>query len=185
MPPKIRITKKDILDKAVELVREKGDAALNSRALAKELKCSTQPIFSNYATMDELRREVISYADTLYKSYVERQIKSGKYPMYKAQGMGYICFAKEEKELFKLLYMRDRSEERKDEEAFSPLIKMLQDYIGLSEKETKLFHLEMWVSVHGIAVMLASSYLDLEDELISDMLTDNFEGLKYRFGVSK
>ena len=36
----------------------------------------------------------------------------GKYPPYKASGMAYIRFAKEEKELFKLLFMRDRSDRK-------------------------------------------------------------------------
>ena len=35
------------------------------------------------------------------------------YPPYKAMGMGYIRFAAEERELFRLLFMRDRSGEEK------------------------------------------------------------------------
>ena len=47
--------------------------------------------------------------------------------------------------------------------------------------ETGLFHLEMWVMVHGIAVMLATGYLDLDEDTVSRMLTDAYQGLKKRF----
>ena len=55
MPPKIKITKEDIVRTAVEIVREQGDGMLNARTLAERLSCSTQPIFSNFRTMQELR----------------------------------------------------------------------------------------------------------------------------------
>ena len=52
MPPKIRITKESIVATAVDLVRRDGAGAINARTIAKELSCSTQPVFSNFATMD-------------------------------------------------------------------------------------------------------------------------------------
>ena len=56
MPPKVKIDKDDIVKAAVEVVRECGIDALNARAVAQKLSCSTQPIFSNYASMNELKR---------------------------------------------------------------------------------------------------------------------------------
>jgi hypothetical protein len=35
----------------------------------------------------------------------------------------------------------------------------------------------MWTFVHGIGVMLATSYLELDEELISRMLSDVYQGL--------
>ena len=55
MTPKIRITREEIIAAAVEIVRRDGDAALNARSVAAELHCSTQPVFSNFASMEELR----------------------------------------------------------------------------------------------------------------------------------
>ena len=56
MPPKVKITKEDIIKTAIELVRREGTGALNARAIAAALSCSTQPIFSNFETMDELQK---------------------------------------------------------------------------------------------------------------------------------
>ena len=108
----------------------------------------------------------------------------GKYPPYKASGMAYIRFAKEEKELFKLLFMRDRSGERvgENKEEIRPLLKLIRQNLGLSEEDAYFFHLEMWIYVHGIATMLATSYLELDEEFISRVITDGYEGMKARYG---
>ena len=166
MPPKTKVTKESILAAALQLVRESGAAALNARAVAKRLDCSTQPIFSNYASMEELREDVLKAADERYQQYLADGRKDPSYPPYKASGMAYIRFAKEERELFKLLFMRDRSGEIIEE-----------DREGLAD----LFHLEMWIYVHGIATMVATAYLDWDWEMISRLMTDAYEGIKGRF----
>jgi AcrR family transcriptional regulator len=185
MAPKVKITKEEILSAAVELVRTGGEQSLNARNIASALNCSTQPIFSNFATMEELRYAVLVQADALYRDYIHREMESGKYPAYKASGMAYIRFAKEEKELFKLLYMRNR-----DGEAFSvgaevdsEMEALVQTQTGLSETEAKLFHLEVWAYVHGIATMFATGFLNLEWELVSKMLTDCYQGLRKQNGM--
>ena len=183
MPPKVKITKEDIVNKAIHIVRRDGAEALNARSIAAALNCSTQPIFSNFATMDELRLAVIEAADALYQEYMQREIENGEYPAYKASGMAYIRFAKEEKALFKLLYMRDRTTETIQEEAESnaQIESMVQSNTGLNGPTAKLFHLEMWAYVHGIATMIATGFLELDWDLISRMLTDSYQGLKKQY----
>lgn len=183
MPPKVRITKEDIIRTAVNIVRKDGADAINARQIAKMLNCSTQPVFSNFATMEALRRAVVDAASQLCQSYTQQETQSGRYPPYKAAGMAYIRFAKEEKELFKLLYMRDRSGEdtSAETEAFNQISHWVQQYMGFSEETARLFHLEMWAFVHGIAAMVATNYLTLDTELVCDMLTDAYQGLKKRY----
>lgn len=186
MPPKIRITKEDIVNTAVEIVRKDGETAINARRIAEELHCSTQPVFSNFSTMEQLRAAVVEAAAAEYTAYAEAEMTSGKYPAYKATGMAYIRFAAEEKELFKLLFMRSRSAEEIEEKnpAIEPVFAMVRDTTGITGDAAKRFHLEMWSCVHGIAVMLATDYLPLDAVLISEMLTDVFVGLKKRYEES-
>lgn len=180
MPPKVKINKEAIVRAAVELVREQGEGALNARNLAARLQCSTQPIFSNFATMRELRDAVIAEAYLLYQRITQGEVESGVYPAYKASGMAYIRFAAEEKSLFQLLYMRDRTDETIDDgdQELAPIIAMVQQGTGLSQENARLFHLEMWATVHGIASMIATGYLTLDTALIGRMLTDTYQGLK-------
>ena len=185
MPPKIKITKEDIINTAVEIVRQQGWQAINARSVATVLNCSTQPIFSNFATMDQLRLAVLVKADAICNDYIQREIESQKYPIYKASGMAYIRFAKEETELFKLLYMRDRAGEviageSAVENRMAPII---HQATGLSSSDAQLFHLEMWAYVHGIATMFATGFFDLDWELVSKMLTDAYQGLRKHYGL--
>ena len=183
MPPKVKIQKSDIVNAAVELVRKSGESAVNVRSIAAELHCSTQPVFSNFATMEELRLAVKESANALYQSYLQTDMSSGKYPPYKASGMAYIRFAREERELFKLLFMCDRSGEilEEDRESVRPLLQMIQKNLGIGEEEAYLFHLEMWIYVHGIATMIATSYLNWDEAFVSLVLTDAYMGLKNRY----
>ena len=183
MAPKIKTTREDIIKTAVQMVKTGGAEVLGARALAGVLGCSTQPIFSNFQTMDDLRFAVVHEADRLCQEYMKREMESGEYPPYKATGMAYIRFAKEEKELFKLLYMRDRANEKIPEttEFGDEIETMVQNNTGLNSQDARLFHLEMWAYVHGIATMFATGFLDLDWELVSKMLTDSYQGLKKQY----
>ena len=181
MPPKVKITREDIVKTALDLVRRSGTDAINARAVAAELNCSTQPVFSNFATMGELQKAIIIAAYGIYLDFIKAEIASGKYPQYKSFGMAYVRFAKEEKELFKLLFMRDRTEEEISVPPdFKESVELIMNANGVSEETARLMHLEVWTCVHGIGAMLATSFLPLEWELISDILSDIYMGIRER-----
>lgn len=184
MPPKVKVSREEILQAATALVRQSGADALGARTLASALNCSTQPIFFNFATMEDLRIAVIAEAERICGVWIQEEIERGEFPAYKASGMAYIRFAGEEKELFKLLYMRDRTGEIVPETSVlgDRMESFVQQNTGLDERESKLFHLEMWAFVHGIAVMAATGFVDLDRVLISRMLTDAYQGLRKRHG---
>ena len=179
MPPKVKITKENILEASLKLVRKKGFSSLNARAIAKELNCSTQPIFSFYATMEEAKADVIITAREYFYRFFDENIKRQDVPPYKSSGLAYIQFAKEEQELFKLLFMRDRTDEENQVSGynFDSAIKMIMNAVGLDYDTAKKFHLETYIFTHGIATMIATSYMDMSDELINQVLTDAYQGL--------
>ena len=182
MAPKIKITKEDIIKTAVDLVRGRGEGALNARAVAAALQCSTQPVFSNFATMEDLRAAVIAGAYDLYLGFLKKEAEKGEYPPYKSFGMAYIRFAKEEKELFKLLFMRDRTEEDISAVSsdFEESVQMIVRANGVSVEKARLMHMELWTCVHGIGVMLATSFMPLPWKTVSDMLSDVYQGLRIK-----
>lgn len=189
MPPKFKFTKDEIIKAALDITSESGISSLTARALATRLECSVKPIFGLFKNMEEVQKEVLKAANALYQSYLKEDMLNGKYPPYKASGMAYIRFAKEEKELFKLLFMRDRTHESIEEngQELKPLLKLVEQNLGLNKDSAYLFHLEMWIYVHGIATMLATSYLDWDEEFISKVVTDGYEGMKAHYvgGKSK
>ncbi len=183
MPPKFKFTKEEIILCALNITRENGIEALTARSLAERLGTSTKPIFGLFKNMEDVRAGVINEAYKKYHGCLQKTISEEKYPVYKASGMGYIQFAKEEKELFKLLFMRDRSNEKIDDnrEEVRPQLEMIKDSLNLSEDDAWLFHIEMWIYVHGIATMTATAYLEWETEFISNTLSDVYNGLRQRF----
>ena len=181
MPPKVRITEAEIVQTALELVREKGMDAVNARNIATALNCSTQPIFSNFATMELLQEAVSVAARSLYFNFISREVESGVYPQYKAFGLAYIRFAREERELFKFLFMCDRDgKDVSPTEEFDASVEIIMKANCASREVAKLIHMEMWAFVHGIATMFATSFLELEWETVSDMMTDVYQGLRAR-----
>ena len=186
MPRKPVSDRETIISAAAEIVRKQGYSALNARALASRLGCSTQPIFSNFRNMDELTQGVLLRAYETYNALVKETLESGKYETpYKANGMAYIRFAMQEPNLFSLLFMRDRRGGRKsvEESTFDDILPLIMKTTGLTRERASLFHLEMWTVVHGIASMAATGYLNLDESLASEVLTDVFRGLKHRFGI--
>ena len=187
MPPKVRVTKEQIIAAGLELAREAGPEAINARAVARKLDCSTQPVFSNYAAMEALQADVRRAAEAVYGECMAQAARRRDCPPYKAIGLAYIGFARREPELFRWLFMRDRSGEAvpDEREENAPVIRLIRELTGLDEDRAWLFHLEMWIFVHGVGAMLATGYVDWDEALVSDMLTDMFQGLRARFGVGK
>ena len=166
-----------------EVTRKNGITGLTARGLAAELGSSAKPIFGLFQNMEEVQREVVSAANTLYQSYIKKGMADSKFPPYKASGIAYIQFAKEEKELFKLLFMRDRTDEKIEEnrEEIRPILDLIMKNLGIDENEAYFFHLELWLYVHGIATMIATNYLEWDIEFIDKALTDAYQGLKNRY----
>ena len=183
MPPKCRFTREEIIQAALDLTAEKGVGALTARGLAQRLGSSAKPIFGLFANMEEVQQEVVKAANLRYQEYLRQDMSAGRYPPYKASGMAYIRFAREQKELFKLLFMRDRTHEEKAAgEELEALLSLIRQNMGLSREEAYRFHMEMWIYVHGIATMIATAYLEWDLDFISAALTDAYQGLRLRFG---
>ena len=179
MAPRVKVTKESIIETAIDLIRRENVGAINARSIAASLGCSTQPIFSNFTSMEELQSAVIAEAYSLYLDFIKAEIESEKHPPYKSMGMAYIRFAREERELFKLLFMRDRTgEDLSPSPDFKKSVEIIMQANGLSYEKASLLHLEMWSCVHGIATMMATSFLSLDWELISNMLSDVYLGAR-------
>ena len=181
MPPKVKITKDEIVRVTLDLLRRKGESAMNARSIASALGCSTQPVFSNFASMEELQRAVLGAAYQYYHGFLTEEAQGGKYPLYKAYGMAYIRFAKEEKALFKALFMCDRKGQPLIPSTdFSESVNIIMRTNSLSREQAELWHMEMWSCVHGLAVMAATSFLTQSEAAVSEMLTDVYQGLRAR-----
>lgn len=179
MPAKKQVSKEKILETAIDIIREKGMSAVNARNIAKKIGCSTQPIYLSFSGMEELKISIAQEVGNIYQRFISKDMKETNYPPYKAYGMSYIHFAQKEKELFKFLFMCDRSNEQ--EKKFDEMLFLLTDDNKLDYDIAYKVHMEMWFFGHGIATMLATSFIKLDEETISNYISDAYQGIKLRY----
>ncbi len=182
MPPKNRFTRNEIISCALDIAEEGGLEAVTARAVASRLEASSKVIFSSFESMAKLQNEVVAAAYQKYLNEQTRLCESGEYPVYKASGMAYIRFARSHPKLFKILFMEiSPPDEPQKLDELNRFAGMVSHNVGIDVDDARMFHLEMWVYVHGIATMIATGYLNWEVETVSRMLTDAYMGLKERY----
>lgn len=127
MPPACRFTREQIVAAALAITRERGFDAVTARAIADRLHSSSKVIFSAFSGMDDLLAATIDAADAQYRAYSADFVRDSADPPYKAVGTAYIRFARNEPNLFHLLYMRDRR--REDHSGDAENIAVLVDFL--------------------------------------------------------
>ncbi len=171
-------TRDRIIQAALALTRQSGWAAVTARSIAKQLSCSTMPIYSNLESMDEIEREVRRGAEELMLHY-QRRIYTDDAALNAA--MGYVSFAKEEPNLFRFLFvdrplrMRradvKRSEALSSKDVFSGArIPHLADQVPTAMRDPRI--LKCWIFIHGLASMIGTGVLDLPERRIKSLLIE-------------
>jgi AcrR family transcriptional regulator len=157
MPPQIKFTPEIILAQAFEIVRKEGLDALSARRIAKELGCSTQPVYDAYVSMPELLNAVIEKAKEYALTYFSKESRAN--PPFLSFGLRYFQFAQEEKLLFKLLFLDGLigiSLEGMGQ-PFNSLLGGLKNdpsLQGLSEESLKRLGTNMWIYLHGLTTLV-------------------------------
>lgn len=181
MARKIQITQEFIINTAFQMVKQEGIENLTARKLAAKLECSTQPIFRTYANMEELCQDVFNRAVAFFSFYYERCTKEYDEPFVNL-GYAYIQFAKEEKELFRLLFLPNRSYGRSMYEILNGNKGIVVSEIEKARKDgcqntSELFS-KMWIFVHGAACMAITGDYDLNDQETINLLIDTYKAFK-------
>ena len=157
MPPTVRFTRDAVLHAACQLMRREGMEALNARAIAKELGGSTQPIFRLFTNMEDLHRELILYVARQFQAHAEADMAQSDSP-YIQLCTTYLLYGRDEPELFKLLFMRDRVSEGQysDQTNFDLVFNIIKKETPLDDETALRFFERTWLFIHGLAVCIAT-----------------------------
>jgi AcrR family transcriptional regulator len=109
MPRKNLFTKDMFINAAFKIIREKGRDKLSARSLARELGCSTMPVYSYLKSMKTLVSDLEEKAIDLMLTY---QTTSSTGQPFFDMGLGYVLFARSEKNLFRFLFMGHERSQR-------------------------------------------------------------------------
>lgn len=165
MSPTVRFTRDAVLHAACQLMRREGMEALNARAIAKELGGSTQPIFRLFTNMEDLHRELILYVARQFQAHAEADMAQSDSP-YIQLCTTYLLYGRDEPELFKLLFMRDRVSEGQysDQTNFDLVFNIIKKETPLDDETALRFFERTWLFIHGLAVCIATKYIPCQDE---------------------
>lgn len=174
MAPKNKFTREQIISAALELTRKQGASALTARALAKALGVSTQPVFTCFTTMEEAREEVCTAAWRVYQGYVERGLSMD--PPFFGVGVQYLAFARQEPELYKLLFLQQNKEGKSEALAAMERSRVLvrpslMKIYRMEEAAADLYFRNMWLVVHSLATLIVTNDCPYSDEELARLLT--------------
>lgn len=174
MAPRNKYSREEMIEAAVHVVREKGIDALTAKAVAAELGVSTQPVFTCFHTIEEAKREVRAAAERIYDRYIAEGLQMQ--PKFYGVGMQYIRFAKEEPELYRLMFLTANEE---GNNSFMGALQHSQDLVRESLQE--IYHMDaptadryfrdLWLVVHGLATLIVSGECEYSEQEIGTILT--------------
>lgn len=194
MPPKAKFTKDEIIETALDTVREEGFEALTARALGAKLGSSARPIFTVFQSMDEVQQEVMKAARALYDGYIAQALSGERAyeHAFKSVGTQYILFACREPKLFQLLFMKEKDNPPDFagvlpliDENYELILGSVRDDYKISDALALRLYKHLWVYTHGIASLCATGMCRFSGEEISEMVTDVFSSLLAKFAAEK
>ena len=154
MPPETKYTKDAVIKAAVSVVEEAGLSSLTARSVAVKLGSSTAPVYSHFATMDELALGVMKETQRALLDYASRPYTDR---IFLNMGTGVAMFACEHRRLYRALMLEGDSYSEVVRE-FVDILKseMTKDsrFVSLSDGELAVLLRKMWTFTHGLASLI-------------------------------
>ncbi len=185
MPAVKKVSKEAVIDAAVEVLRDGGFSAINARSVAKKLGCSTQPIYGSFRNMEELKTALTERAIQMHTQRVRDSLRAheGNDSRYSSYGMGFVQFAKEEKQLFRWLYLE--GEQRgpyRNDVLFGEVVQTIREEFGYEEETAKRFHQDMVYFSYGLAILANTDHLYLTETELRETFRREFRALIALYG---
>lgn len=185
MPAVKKISREEIIEAALDVMREGGFSAINARSVAKKLGCSTQPIYFSFKNMDELRSALTECAIEMHTQRVRDSLRAhvGNDSRYSSYGMGFVKFAAEEKQLFRWLYLDgEQLGQYRSDILINEIVGVIVDEFGYSEEVARLFHRDMLYFSYGLAILANTDHLGLDDVELREAFRREFRALTSVYG---
>ena len=187
MPAVRKVSKEQIIDAAVDVLRDDGFSAINARSVAKKLGCSTQPIYFSFRNMEELKAALTERAIQMHTQRVRDSLRihEGNDSRYSSYGMGFVKFAAEEKQLFRWLYLEgEQLGPYQNDVLTSEVISVITEEFGYEEDVARRFHQDMVYFTYGLAILANTDHLHLTEAELREAFRREFRALIAIYGKS-
>ena len=173
MARKKEIGRNKILSIAYKMVVKDGIESLTARNIAKAGHFSTQPLYLEFNSMEDLRKEVLrKIADNLKNNILQKSY-TGK-PLIDMD-LSYIDFAKEEENLFRAMFVDGKfgSKIIADTLIDFGIEKFKEQYPDSNYSEDKIRSVVIanWITTSGIASLLVNKIATFTQTQIINVLT--------------
>ena len=185
MPAAKKVSREEIVNAAIDVLRDGGFSAVNARSVAKKLGCSTQPIYFSFRNMDELKASLIERAVQMHERRVRDSLRAhaGNDSRYSSYGMGFVQFAAEEKQLFRWLYLEGEQLGPYQNDILLPeVIGVIMEEFGYSEDVARRFHQDMIYFTYGLAILANTGHLPLTETELREAFRREFRALIAIYG---
>lgn len=172
MAPKNKFTREEMTEAALQVVRAKGIGGLTAKTLADELGTSTQPVFTAFGSMDGVRAAVYAAAIGIYDRYTNAGLQE-RIP-FLGVGKQYIRFAREEPELYRLLFLTKTSEysAMQSMQHLQALVRpTLTRLYRMTAGEADVYFRDLWLVVHSLSTLIVTGECPYSDQEIAQILT--------------
>lgn len=173
MAPKNKFTREEMVQAALQVVRAGGIDSLTAKTLADALGTSTQPVFTAFGSMERVRQAVYAAAVDIYNGYADAGLQE-EIP-FLGVGMQYIRFAREEPELYRVLFLA-RTPEHSAMQSMRHLQGLvrpaLMEIYRITEGEADLYFRDLWLVVHSLSTLIATGGCPYSDREIRQILTE-------------
>ena len=169
MPASCKLTKEQIIKKAIVIVDKKGWEKVNARDLAKELKISTKPLYRIYKNMDEIKDDMYKEIYKQYDEFITSRVDNKKALVTLC--VAYVEFAKLYKNLFISLFLSNNLKWKTIDDVLNEkwnqgAIINLVNKCGYSFEEAKSLFMHVWLYSNGLATLIATNKLDIDNKEI-------------------
>ena len=172
MAPKNKFTKKEMVEAALRVVRARGIGGLTAKTMADELGTSTQPVFTAFGSMDGIKREVYAAAIDVYDRYADAGLRE-EIP-FLGVGRQYIRFAREEPELYRLLFLT-QSREYGAMQAMQHLQALVRPTLmavyHITAGEADVYFRDLWLVAHSLSTLIVTGDCPYSDRELGQILT--------------
>lgn len=178
MPPSPKISKEQIIENALSIIKEESFERINARSLANKMGCSTKPIFRIYENMERLKDDVYKEIDLIYIDFIKKRMNKDEILI--SLSIAYCEFAIENKKLFNAMFMSQIMKEKSVNDILNAswnqdAINHTANKYDVSVDKAKEIFRDMWIYTHGLSTQIAFNGIRSTKNEIIDLIKNAFD----------
>ena len=173
MPPKVKITKEELLETGFSIARESGIEGVTARSIGSKLGLSSRATYSYFTSVELLKKEIVG---KIYSHLFNLLVKlDPKLDPFISISVNYIKFAKRDKNLYRIINFSGLEYTKEHRVLYTD---MMMDIVSKTTKystydlsEIRSLFFKMGIFIHGFAdIIYQSAQGEYEDDFIGEVV---------------